>query len=133
MTARPVALTNPPAVHPPAGQYSHVAEVRAGCDLFHFAGQVGARRDGTMADGFAAQVRQAFDNLFALLAANDLTPANILRLTYYLTAPEQADELRAIRRDYLPDPAPATTALVVGLLDPTWLFELDAVAARAPA
>ncbi|WP_029548974.1 RidA family protein [Rhizorhabdus wittichii] len=125
-----VALENPAGVHAPAGQYSHVATVAAGSELIYFAGQVGARADGELEHGFEAQVRRTFENLFALLEAKGLSPANLVRLNYYLTAVDQAGELRRIRRDYLPGPAPATTALVVQLLDPAWLFEMDAVAVR---
>jgi enamine deaminase RidA (YjgF/YER057c/UK114 family) len=41
------------------------------------------------------------------------------------------DRLRKIRDEYLPNPPPASTALIVAALaKPEWLFELDAVAAR---
>lgn len=128
-----VTLENPPGVHVPAGQYSHVATIAAGSEILYVAGQVGAGPDGRLAEGFEAQVRYTFDNLFALLAAEGLSSAHLVRLTYYLTDAGQAAELRRIRRDYLPDPAPATTALIVQLLDPDWLFEMDAVAVRPAA
>lgn len=128
-----VVLESPPDIHAPKGQYNHVATVAAGGELLYFAGQVGIDPNGALEDGFPAQVRRSFENLFALLEANGLSPANLVRLNYYLTSQEQAAELRRIRQDYLPDPAPASTALVVQLIEPAWLFEMDAVAVRPPA
>jgi enamine deaminase RidA (YjgF/YER057c/UK114 family) len=125
-----VLFDNPPGVHAPAGQYSHVATVATGSELLFIAGQVGVGPDGELRQGFEAQVRAAFENLLALLAAKGLSPANLVRLNYYLTSSDQAVELRRIRRDYLPDPAPVSTALVTDLLDNGWLFEIDAVAVR---
>lgn len=125
-----VALESPAGIHAPKGQYNHLATVAAGSEVVYFAGQIGADRDGALEKGFEAQVRRTFENLIALLTAKGLSPANLVRVNYYLTDPGQAVELRRIRRDYLPDPAPAATALVVRLLEPSWLFEMDAVAVR---
>jgi enamine deaminase RidA (YjgF/YER057c/UK114 family) len=128
-----VVLESPPGVHAPKGQYNHVATVAAGGEMLYFSGQVGIDPNGEIEAGFPAQVRRSFENLFALLDAHGLSPANLVRLNYYLTTQDQAAELRRIRQDYLPDPAPASTALIVQLIEPAWLFEMDAVAVRPSA
>ena len=126
-------LCNPTSIHQPAGQYSHAALVSSGSETLYVAGQVGVNRTGILVDGFEPQVRQAFENLLAVLAAHDMTPANLARVNYYLISPEQVGDLRRIRVDYLPDPPPASTALIVCLMNPNWLFEIDAVAVKALA
>jgi enamine deaminase RidA (YjgF/YER057c/UK114 family) len=84
-----------------------------------------------MADGFEAQVRQAFENLFEVLAANGMAASDLVQLNYYLPPEGDMGALRRIREDYLPEPPPASTALVVhALVRPEWLFEVDGVAAR---
>lgn len=125
-----VVLESPSGIHVPKGQYNHVATVAGGGELVFFAGQVGIAPHGGVEVGFEAQVRRTFENLHALLDAKGLSPANLVRLNYYLTRQDQAPDLRRIRQDYLPDPAPASTALIVQLLEADWLFEMDAVAVR---
>ena len=70
-------FSNPSTVRAPAGLYSHVAAVKAGTDVFYFAGQTGTRPDGTIGKTAEEQADIAYANVIALLKANDLTPANI--------------------------------------------------------
>ncbi len=62
----------------PAGRHSLYAEhrysaaIRSG-DLLFVSGQVGSREDGTPEPDFQQQVRQAFNNLHATLAAAGCT------------------------------------------------------------
>lgn len=62
----------------PAGRHSLYAEhrysaaIRSG-DLLFVSGQVGSREDGTPEPDFQQQVRLAFDNLHAILAAAGCT------------------------------------------------------------
>ena len=62
----------------PAGRHSLYAEhrysaaIRSG-DLLFVSGQVGSREDGTPEPDFQQQVRLAFDNLYATLAAAGCT------------------------------------------------------------
>ncbi|MEM7569548.1 MAG: RidA family protein [Pseudomonadota bacterium] len=123
---------NPDTLHAPAGQYSHLAVVPGGMSLVFIAGQVGARLDGSLAGDIEAQIRQTFENLLKALAAEGLDANALVQLTYYLTDKAHVPILREVRQTYLPDPPPATTALIVAsLMDDTWLFELDAVAAKS--
>jgi 2-iminobutanoate/2-iminopropanoate deaminase len=126
-----VLYKNPESVAPPAGQYSHSVLVPAGKEMLHIAGQVGNRSDGRMAEGFEAQLRQAFENLIAILAAHGMTMANLVKLNYFLTSADHVADFRRVRADYLPDPAPASTTLLVPtLMNPDWLFEIDGIAVR---
>jgi enamine deaminase RidA (YjgF/YER057c/UK114 family) len=106
--------------------------IRAG-DLLFVSGQVGSREDGSPEPVFADQVRRAFTNLKAVLAAAGCTFDDVIDVTSFHTDPErQFETILAIRDEEIgAPPYPAWTALGV-----TWLagfdFELKVVA-RIPA
>ena len=123
---------NPPSVAAPVGRYTHVVEVPAGARLVYIAGQVGARQDGTVAEGFEAQCDQAWRNLKAALEAAGMGFADVVKLNYYLIDEKDIPALRAVRDRYLVDPAPAATLCVIkALAAPAFRFEIEAVAAKA--
>jgi enamine deaminase RidA (YjgF/YER057c/UK114 family) len=111
-------------------QYSPA--IRAGEFLF-VSGQVGSRADGSPEPIFADQVRRAFANLKAVLAAAGLSFDDVVDVTSFHTDPEkQFATVMAIRAEEIGEaPYPAWTAIGVN-----WLagfdFELKAVA-RVPA
>lgn len=123
---------NPPEIAPPFSRYSQGVEVSAGARWLYVSGQVGVRPDGTLAQGFTAQAEQAWDNVLAVLAAAGMGPADLVKVNVYLTQRSDMLESRRVRGAKLGDAAPASTlAVVVSLADPAWLFEVEAVAARA--
>lgn len=81
----------------PAGRHSLYAEhrysaaIRSG-DLLFVSGQVGSREDGTPEPDFQQQVRLAFDNLHATLAAAGCTFDDIIDVTSFHTDPENQFE-----------------------------------------
>lgn len=80
-----LTLINPAGLYDPSGfGYSHVAELVPGARLAFIAGQGGETADGVYADGFAAQVRQAFANLKTALAAVGATPQDVAKLTVFI-------------------------------------------------
>ncbi|SFD03022.1 RidA family protein [Massilia yuzhufengensis] len=102
--------------------------VRAGGFLF-VSGQVGSREDGTPEPGVDAQVRRAFGNLDAVLAAAGCSFADVVDVTIFIVDPERHFErIWEVARDYWGE-APYPNATVVGV---TWLygfqFEIKAVA-----
>lgn len=121
--------SQPDGIAPPTGQYSHSVHVPGGRAIVFISGQVGIRPDGSMAIGFAAQLRQAFDNLDAVLAANGMNRDNLVKLNYFLAPGSDVTEFRRVRAELLPNPPPASTTLIAELMDGDWLFEIDAVAA----
>jgi enamine deaminase RidA (YjgF/YER057c/UK114 family) len=122
---------NLPAVHPPAGRYSHITVHPLGNGLKRvvLAGQVGTRRDGAIAGDLAAQIEQAWDNLLACLASETLGPEHLVKTVYFTTvnAPEGLKLSREIRARKLGDLAPSSTYLVIaGLASPDYKVEIDA-------
>jgi enamine deaminase RidA (YjgF/YER057c/UK114 family) len=90
---------NPPAVHPPAGRYSHVTVHPLGNGLKRvvLAGQVGVKPDGAIAGDLAAQIEQAWDNLLACLASEKLGPKHLVKIVYFTTV--NAGSAQAVARD----------------------------------
>jgi len=113
-----------------AHQYS--AAIRSG-DLLFVSGQVGSREDGTPEPVFEDQVRRAFANLSAVLAAAGATFDDVIDVTSFHTDPQtQFDTMLAVRAKEIGDP-PYPTWTAVGV---TWLAGFDfeiKVIARIPA
>jgi enamine deaminase RidA (YjgF/YER057c/UK114 family) len=121
---------NPPTVHPPAGRYSHatVHPLGDGLKRLVMAGQVGVKPDGKIAGDLGAQIEQAWDNLLAVLASEGMGPADLVKITFFITdgSPEALKLSRDIRVRKLGDLAPSSTFLVVaGLAGPDLKVEIE--------
>ena len=122
----------------PAGRHdlyaahAYSAAIRSG-DLLFVSGQVGSRSDGSPEPDFEAQVRLAFANLQASLAAGGCGLDDIVDVTSFHTDPErQFDTIMKVKGEVFPaEPYPNWTAVGV-----TWLAGFDfeiKVIARIPA
>ena len=113
-------------------QHGYSAAVRSD-DLLFVSGQVGSRADGSPEPDFEAQVRLAFANLEATLAAGGCTFDDIVDVTSFHTDPEkQMGAVMAVKSEKFPRiPYPNWTALGVN-----WLAGFDfeiKVTARIPS
>lgn len=134
MTAADAARTSiishaPGTVSAPVGGYSHGIEVPAGARLLFVSGQIPERPDGTVPEGFEAQCEAAWRNVLAVLAAAGMGPANLVKVTTFLTHADQVDANSRIRRRMIGDARPALTVMIAQTLQPEWLLEIEAVAA----
>ncbi|MBC2860112.1 RidA family protein [Stappia sp. 28M-7] len=112
--------------------HGYSAAIRSG-DLLFVSGQVGSREDGSPEPDFAAQVRRAFANLEATLAAAGCSFADLVDVTTFHTDPEaQFATIMEVKNEIFPKaPYPNWTAVGV-----TWLAGFDfeiKVIARIPA
>jgi len=84
-----ISIFNPDALGTPAGQYSHVARVKAAALLF-IAGQLSTDTSCTIvgADDFDAQCRQVFANIEAALTSAGAGWGQFVQFTTYLTRAE---------------------------------------------
>ena len=101
--------------------------------LVFVAGQVGWDPSGNFADGLVAQVRQALDNIVAVLHAGGAEPRHLVRMTWYVLDREAYRLARAeIGRVYRAVIGPSYTAMalvqVAGLLEDGALVEIEATA-----
>ena len=124
-----ITLSNPPSVRQPTG-YTHAIEIRTPERWLVISGQVGMALDGTVPETGGGQIDQALANLRAVLEANAMTPANIVKLTVFLTDRSLIGAYRAARTALLGEHAPASTLLLIsGLADPRFVVEVEAEAA----
>jgi len=102
-------------------QHRYSPAIRSGGFLF-VSGQVGSREDGSPEPEFAAQVRLAFDNLAAVLAAAGCGFDDIVDVTTFHTDPQQQFEtVQQVRLEVMGEaPYPNWTALGVH-----WLAGFD--------
>jgi len=120
-----------PATVPASPFYSQGIEIREAGRLVFVSGQVGMTAEGQILDGIEAQAAQAVANLNAVLDEAGLSPADLAKLTIYLTDPADVEPFMGAAGASLPQPPPATTLLVVnGLASPELRVEIEAVAAR---
>ena len=130
--SKPTRFSNPTDVHPPLGLYSHVATVPEGTELVFISGQVGARPDGTVGNTIGEQADQVFANIVSILKAQGLDASSIVKLTTFMVAGHDGQEVRKARTKYLGQHRPASTAVYVSqLVAPEWFVEVEAVAARS--
>ena len=121
---------NPTTVAPPFSAYSHAVEVGSGARWLHVSGQVGVQPDGSVPAEPGAQMEQAWRNVLAVLNAAGMGPEDMVKVTAYLTRPEDTGLYREVRETLLDGAQPASTLIIVaGLAHPDWLVEIEAVAA----
>ncbi|MBT6274973.1 MAG: RidA family protein [Chromatiales bacterium] len=123
---------NPDTVHAPLGSYSHTVAVPPNAQWLTIAGQVGIGKNGVIAKGVQKQTDRALRNIIACLRAHDMGPADLVKLTVFLTDARYVGDYRLGREGVLgKHPPPASTLLIVeGLAAPELLVEIEATAAK---
>ena len=95
-------------------------------------GQVGQKLDTSENVGVGdpiAQTEQAMANIAQLLKEAGGELAHICKVTIYLTDPRYREALGKVRIQYINDPVPASTLVVVaGLAEPDYLLEIEGIA-----
>lgn len=123
-------IHNPIGIAPAFSRYSLGVEVPPAARWLSVSGQVGVAPDGSLAEGPEAQMERAWRNIFAILESAGMTPQDLVKVTAYLTRPEDTGLYRQVRDRLLEGAAPASTLIIVsGLADPAWLVEIEATAA----
>jgi enamine deaminase RidA (YjgF/YER057c/UK114 family) len=85
----------------------------------------------TMPADVTSQSRNCFTTIEAALKEAGFAMADIVRATYYVTRPEDADAVLAVCGEVLGEIRPAATLLVVaGLLKPEMKIEIEVTAKR---
>jgi len=122
---------NPANIAPPAAMYSHSVEVPPNARWLVTAGQVGMAPDGELVQDPEEQIAQTWKNVAALLAAADMGPEDLVKLTIYLLNADDLVSNRKYRAKYLGDAKCASTAVMIsGLADPAMVIEVDVMAAK---
>ncbi|MFI6743580.1 RidA family protein [Nonomuraea sp. NPDC050451] len=123
-------MITPGPVVPDGGGYVHSYEITAPARVVHISGQIPVAPDGAVPEGFAAQCRQVWANVAAVLAHHDMALSDLVKVTTFLSDRAYRAENSAIRREVLGDHAPALTVIITGIYDDAWMLEIEAIAAR---
>jgi enamine deaminase RidA (YjgF/YER057c/UK114 family) len=120
-------ILNLSKVHPTKG-YSHVA--KAGNTLY-IAGQVAKDLVGNLVGkgDFETQARQVFTNLKTIVEETDGRIESIVKMTTFLTHFDYMETYRKVRDEFIQEPYPPNTLLIVdSLAMAEYMIEVEAIA-----
>jgi enamine deaminase RidA (YjgF/YER057c/UK114 family) len=112
--------------HPYEERFGYSRAVVAGEHVF-VSGTVANLPDGSdPPDDAYAQAVRALEIVVAALADAGARPEDVVRTRVYVTQVENVEAVLRAHGEVFGDVRPATSGLVVSLLDPRWLVEIEA-------
>jgi 2-iminobutanoate/2-iminopropanoate deaminase len=121
---------SPPSIKPPFARYSHGIAMPAGYRLVFTSGQLGISADGQIPPECEAQADLCFANIAAILAEDEMTLADVVRLNAYVTdRTHMQGYMRSRDRHFSGTPPASTLMIVSGFTRPEFLVEIEVVAA----
>ena len=121
---------NAPGVVKPFGIFSGAAWQPEG-KVLHVSGQVSQDVDGKIVGvgDITAQTRQVLNNISKILDAVGGQMSDIAKVTVFVKDMSVLDEIHQVRSKFFAPPYPASSLVqVVGLVNPDYLIEIEAVA-----
>jgi 2-iminobutanoate/2-iminopropanoate deaminase len=128
LTSMKYRSINSESAPPVVGGYSQAFEVTGSTRRLYISGQIPVAKDGTVPTTFADQAGLVWGNVFAQLAAADMTVENLVKVNIFLSDRKYGMENREIRQRMLGTHAPALTVFITGIFDDAWLLEIEAIA-----
>lgn len=123
----------PEGMPAPFAAYSHGVFVPSGMDLLFCSGQLGIAHDAHIPESVEAQTRLCFSNVRTILRSRDMDLSNVIRINAFVTAREHMQGYMRVRDELFPNPAPASTLVIVsGFTREEFLVEIEVVAGRDP-
>lgn len=110
---------------------SHYTDAVVAGELLFISGLVAVDRNGELVGGddVAAQARQVFENMRAVLAAAGCGFEDVVKVTVYLTDVDDRPKINPVRQEVFGDARPASTLVEVSRLAvPGAKVEIEAVA-----
>ena len=111
------------------GGYTHGLEVSHPSRWLVVSGQIPEQLDGAVPETAEDQARVIWDHITAVLADAAMSVTDIVKVTTYLSSREVAPANSQVRSEILGDHRPALTVVVAEIFDPSWLLEIEVVAA----
>ena len=122
---------NPAGVFPPYTAYAHAVEVPAGARTLYVSGLNGYAVGGaSMPPTFGEQAGLVWQHLGTVLADAGMAYDDLVSLRFFLASAAHDPENVAILAGHLGDHVAARTVVVQQLLEPEWLVEIEAIAAK---
>lgn len=116
-------------IYPATSDYVHALELRGPGRHLYVSGTMGLDDKGEAPAELDKQLNLIWANIRRILIEAKMTTANIVRVTSYLTKAEFAAKNQKARLSALGNRRVPTTAIVVSTLDPSWLVEIEIIAA----
>lgn len=108
-----------------------LSPARTAGSLVFTSGQLARGPDGALVEGgIEAQVEQTLANLVKVLASEGCTPADVVKVTAWLTDASYGAAFNEAYRRVFAAPFPARSTVVSDLLAPGALVEVEAIALR---
>jgi 2-iminobutanoate/2-iminopropanoate deaminase len=114
-----------------AAPISHYADAVVAGDTLYVSGIVPVDANGELVGGddVVAQARQVFDIMARVLAAAGAGPADVVKVTVYLTDVDDRPRINPVREEFFGTARPASTLVEVSRLAvPGARLEIEAVA-----
>jgi len=105
-------VVTPPGAEPSAS-WSHGILIG---DTLYISGMAGEDAAGKVPNAFEAEVKQALDNIDAVLKAAGMSSDNVVSVQVYLTDAATFERMNAVYRTYFKEPRPTRTTVVVAKL-----------------
>ncbi len=123
---------SPSGVYEPYANYVHAVEVPAGARTLYISGLNGYPPEGgAMPERFEDQAELVWQHLATILASADMTYDDLVSLRFYLADPAFDPANVAALKLHLGQHRAARTVVCARLLEPAWLIEVEAIAAKA--
>jgi 2-iminobutanoate/2-iminopropanoate deaminase len=124
----------PRGIRPPFARYSYGVEIPAGHRILVCSGQLGISPDDKVPETVEEQTHLCFRNIAAVLADAGVTFTDVVRINAYVSGREHLKGYMAVRDEYIGDPPPASTLMIVsGFSRPEFLVEVEVIAAAPEA
>jgi 2-iminobutanoate/2-iminopropanoate deaminase len=117
----------------PIAPYAQAIEAVGPSRLLFISGTMGLEPDGRLAQGFEAQCEWAWRNVETTLRSAGMTFFNLAKLTVWLARREDWRVAAEIRQRHLGDHKVAMSVVEVGVVEPAWLIEVEAIAVAGHA
>ncbi|MBU5484469.1 RidA family protein [Clostridium sp. MSJ-11] len=80
-----IQRVNPTNIPSPVGKYSHITKIPKNADIFVASGQVGVDRNNNIPESINDQVENTFKNIADLLASQELSADNVIKVNIWAT------------------------------------------------
>ncbi|MEW9094687.1 MAG: RidA family protein [Clostridiaceae bacterium] len=80
-----IQRVNPTNIPSPVGKYSHITKISKNADIFVTSGQVGVDRNNNIPESINDQVENTFKNIADLLASQQLSADNVIKVNIWAT------------------------------------------------
>lgn len=80
-----ITRSNPRSMPKPVGNYSHITKIPKNAELYVTSGQIGVDFNGDLPEGSNQQIANTFENIHKVLASEQLTADNIIKVNIWAT------------------------------------------------